>query len=112
MFRPALTSPAEKIGHNLKYDLGVLSWQGISVAGPFFDTMLAHTLVEPDQKHQMDFLSEAYLGYTPVSIKSLIGEKDREGGQLNMAEVARESLEKVAEARSTSIAVLTTWSIG
>ncbi len=87
----------EKIGHNLKFDLGVLRWRGVEAAGPFFDTMLAHTLVEPDQKHQMDFLAEAYLGYTPISIKNLIGEKDREGGQLSMLDVSRESLDKVAE---------------
>ncbi|MEM7147476.1 MAG: DNA polymerase I [Verrucomicrobiota bacterium] len=87
----------EKVGHNLKFDIGVLSWRGMEIAGAMFDTMLAHTLVEPDQKHTMDVLSEAYLGYTPISISALIGDKKQEGGQLSMLDVTRESVDKVAE---------------
>lgn len=79
-----------KTGHNLKFDLGILRWHGIHVGGPLFDTMLAHSLLEPDQRHGMDYLSEVYLGYTPISIKALIGEKKTE----NMANVP---LEKLAE---------------
>ncbi|MEM9443837.1 MAG: DNA polymerase I [Verrucomicrobiota bacterium] len=91
-----LTNPEiEKIGHNLKYDLGVLAWKNITVAGPFFDTMLAHSLVEPDQRHSMDFLAEMYLGYEPITITSLIGPKGKD--QKNMEEVQREDLPKVAE---------------
>ncbi|MEM8954766.1 MAG: DNA polymerase I [Verrucomicrobiota bacterium] len=87
----------EKVGHNLKFDIGVLSWRGVEIAGGMFDTMLAHTLVEPEQKHTMDVLSEAYLGYTPISISALIGDKKQEGGQLSMLDVTREAVDKVAE---------------
>ena len=87
----------EKIGHNLKFDLAVLFWKGIRVGGGMFDTMLAHTLVEPDQKHQMDQISEAYLGYTPVSIESLIGAKADKSGQLSMLDIVEEKSEEIAE---------------
>ena len=102
-FRAVLTDPGiEKIGHNLKFDLSVLAWKGLEAAGPFFDTMLAHSLIEPEQRHGMDYLSEVYLHYTPVPITSLIGEKqkggpDLFGGQLSMLEVSESELEKVAE---------------
>ena len=66
--RQALSSPAEKIGHNLKYDLCVLHQHGIEVAGPIFDSMLAHGLAFPDQRHTMDYVSETLLGYTPVKL--------------------------------------------
>jgi DNA polymerase-1 len=69
--RAALTGPAEKIGHNLKYDLSVLHHHGIEVAGPFFDTMLAHALVHPDQRHTMDYLSESMLGYSPIKLAEI-----------------------------------------
>ncbi|MCP4847760.1 MAG: DNA polymerase I [Verrucomicrobiaceae bacterium] len=74
----------EKIGHNLKFDLAVLRWAGLEVSGPFFDTMLAHVLVEPEQKHTMDYLSESLLGYTPISLKSLLGEGEEKGGQMSL----------------------------
>lgn len=61
-------APAEKIGHNLKYDLSVLHSHHISVAGPFFDTMLADALTSPERRHGMDYLSETLLGYTPVKL--------------------------------------------
>ena len=57
---------AEKIGHNLKFDLSILQHHGIEVAGPFFDTMLADALVFPERRHSMDYLAEVLLGYTPV----------------------------------------------
>jgi len=66
-----LNSPAEKIGHNLKYDLSVLQSQGIQVTGPFFDTMLADALVAPERRHSMDYLSEIHLGYTPVKLADI-----------------------------------------
>ena len=66
-----LGSSAEKIGHNLKYDLSVLLNHGIQVRGPFFDTMLADTLIAPDRKHSMDYLAETLLGYTPVKLADL-----------------------------------------
>lgn len=97
-FRPVLENPeTEKVGHNLKYDLLVLLWHGIAVRGPLFDTMLVHTLISPDQKHTMDYLSEAILGYTPVKISSLIGDKNQEGGQLSMLDILDQKLEDVAE---------------
>lgn len=90
------TSTAEKVGHNLKFDLRVLLAHGIEVRGPFFDTMLAHALIEPDQRHGMDYLSERYLGYTPISITSLIGEKRGATPQKSMAEVPLDTLVEYA----------------
>jgi DNA polymerase I len=85
-FRPALESDRiEKVGHNLKFDLSVLKWQGVSVGGKLFDTMVAHSLIEPEMRHGMDYLSEVYLGYTPVPISKLIG--DAKASQINMADV-------------------------
>jgi len=75
----------EKIGQNLKFDIAVLHWYEIEVNGPLFDTMLAHYLIQPDMRHNMDFLSETYLGYKPVSIEQLIGKKGK--GQGNMSRV-------------------------
>jgi DNA polymerase-1 len=69
--RSALASPAEKIGHNLKFDLSILHHHGIEVAGPFFDTMLADTLIAPERRHSMDYLSEILLGYTPVKLADI-----------------------------------------
>ncbi|MDP4896310.1 MAG: DNA polymerase I [Akkermansiaceae bacterium] len=66
-----LNSPAEKIGHNLKYDLSVLHSHQISVTGPFFDTMLADALAAPERRHSMDYLSEILLGYTPVKLADI-----------------------------------------
>ncbi len=63
---------AEKIGHNLKYDLSVLLNHGIEVSGPFFDTMLADALIAPERRHPMDYLSEILLGYTPVKLLDLV----------------------------------------
>ena len=69
--RAALSSPAEKIGHNLKFDLSILLHHGIEVSGPFFDTMLADTLVAPERRHSMDYISEILLGYTPVKLADI-----------------------------------------
>lgn len=66
-----LRSSAEKIGHNLKYDLSVLHSHGIEVSGPFFDTMLADALAVPERRHSMDYLSEILLGYTPVKLADI-----------------------------------------
>jgi DNA polymerase-1 len=81
-----------KIGQNLKFDIQVLNNYGINVSGPLFDTMLAHYLLEPDMRHNMDLLSETYLSYTPVPIESLIGEKGR--NQQTMRSVA---VDKIVE---------------
>jgi len=75
----------QKIGQNLKYDIKVLAKYDISVRGKLFDTMLAHYLINPDMRHNMDVLSETYLNYTPVSITELIGKKGK--NQLNMRDV-------------------------
>lgn len=93
IFRPILENPRiEKTGHNLKYDLKVLLWHGVEARGTFFDTMLAHALIEPDQRHGMDHLAEAYLGYSPIPITHLIGEKGEAQTSLNEA-----PLDQVAE---------------
>ena len=62
-----------KIGQNLKYDISMLAQYGISVKGPIFDTMLAHYLLEPEQRHNMDYLAEVYLNYITIPIEDLIG---------------------------------------
>ena len=71
---PVLTSDSLKIGHNLKFDLAILLSHGIAVRGPFFDTMLAHILVAPDQKHTMDSMAENLLNYSPVKLVDLFTE--------------------------------------
>ncbi len=88
----------EKIGHNLKFDLSVLLAHGVEVRGPYFDSMLAHSLIDPDQRHGMDYLAESYLHYTPVPITELIGtKKDDLFSQSTMADVAAEDARKVAD---------------
>ncbi|WP_310396200.1 DNA polymerase I [Hymenobacter sp.] len=74
-----------KIGQNVKYDLTILRHYGVEVGGPLFDTMLAHYLIEPDMRHNMDVLAETYLHYSPVSILDLIGPKGKK--QITMADV-------------------------
>src|SRR5690606_28583034 len=64
-----------KVGQNIKFDLLVLFQYYIQVQGPLFDTMLAHYLLDPDSRHNMDVLSENYLSYKPVPITDLIGNK-------------------------------------
>ncbi|TYQ00295.1 DNA polymerase I [Tenacibaculum adriaticum] len=75
----------EKIGHNIKYDIKVLSNYNIPVKGNLFDTMIAHYLINPDMRHNMDILAETYLNYQPVSITELIGKKGK--NQLSMRTV-------------------------
>ena len=75
----------EKIGQNLKYDIKVLAKYNVTVKGKLFDTMLAHYLINPDMRHNMDVLAETYLNYTPVSITELIGKKGK--NQLSMRDV-------------------------
>ncbi len=73
-----------KIGQNLKYDISMLKWYDMEVRGKLFDTMMAHYLLQPDMRHNMDVLAETYLDYKPVSIESLIGKKGK--NQLSMRE--------------------------
>ena len=94
-FRPFFESvEVEKVGHHLKYDMSVLAWHGVTVGGPVFDTMLAAHLAVPELRRSMDYLSEALLGYKPVSISSLIGE--RGGEQRSMREVPVEEVTEYA----------------
>ncbi|MCK0155596.1 DNA polymerase I [Cellulophaga sp. F20128] len=78
----------EKIGQNLKYDIKVLRKYNILIKGNYFDTMLAHYLINPDMRHNMEVLAETYLDYTPVSISELIGKKGK--NQLSMRQVPLE----------------------
>ena len=84
----------EKIGQNLKYDLKVLANYGITVRGPLFDTMIAHYLINPDMRHNMDVLSETYLQYAPQSIETLIGKKGK--NQRSMRDVPLEAIKEYA----------------
>lgn len=91
-FKPVLEDETiMKIGQNLKYDAEVMRWYGVELKGYWFDTMLAHYLMEPELRHNMDYLAETYLKYKPVSITSLIGNKGAD--QLSMRQVP---VEKVA----------------
>ncbi|MEM1324493.1 MAG: DNA polymerase I [Bacteroidota bacterium] len=82
-FKEVLENPnIEKVGQNLKYDIIVLRWHGVEVKGKLFDTMLAHYLLEPELKHNLNYLSETYLNYVPVSIESLIGKKGKNQGSM------------------------------
>ena len=81
-----------KVAQNIKYDQTVLKKYGVTIAGKTFDTMLAHYLIQPDMRHNMDILAETYLNYKPVSIETLIGKKGK--NQLSMRNV---SLEKIKE---------------
>jgi DNA polymerase-1 len=95
IIRPLLENQGVlKVGQNIKFDIQVLANYGINVNGPFFDTMIAHYLLEPDMRHNMNLLSETYLSYSPVHIESLIGEKGR--NQKNMRSVAVEPLKEYA----------------
>lgn len=82
------------IGQNIKYDLLVLKWYGIELAGQLFDTMLAHYVIEPEGKRSMDWLSNMFLGYEPVHIEELIGKKGK--GQGNMRDVDVEKIKDYA----------------
>ena len=94
-FRPFFENETiEKIGQNLKYDLKILSNYNIQVKGNLFDTMIAHYLINPDMRHNMDVLSETYLKYTPKSIETLIGKKSK--GQLSMRDVLLEEIKEYA----------------
>ena len=94
-FKPFFESESiEKIGQNVKYDLKVLSKYGIQIKGKLFDTMIAHYLINPDMRHNMDVLSETYLKYSPKSIETLIGKKGK--GQLSMRDVTMEEIKEYA----------------
>ena len=94
-FKPFFESEnIEKIAHNMKYDMQVLHRYGVEFAGPLFDTMIAHYLIQPESKQGMDFLAEYYLNYTPISIETLIGKKGK--GQGNMGDLPPEAISDYA----------------
>jgi DNA polymerase-1 len=94
-FKPFFESESiEKIGQNIKYDLKILSNYGVTIKGKLFDTMIAHYLINPDMRHNMDVLSETYLKYSPKSIETLIGKKGK--SQLSMRDVALEDIKEYA----------------
>jgi len=77
------------IGQNIKYDLLVLKWYDVTIAGKLFDTMLAHYVIEPEGKRGMDLLSTKYLGYEPVHIEELIGKKGKTQGTMRDVELEK-----------------------
>lgn len=94
-FRPFFENKEiEKVGQNLKYDFSVLARYGVAVKGPLFDTMLAHYLLQPDMRHNMDVLAETYLHYQPQPIEELIGKKGK--NQKSMREVDPERVTEYA----------------
>jgi DNA polymerase-1 len=93
ILRPFFENEAiEKVGQNLKYDIKVLHKYGITVKGKMFDTMIAHYLINPDMRHNMDVLAETYLNYSPQAITELIGKKGKNQG--SMRDI---SVEKITE---------------
>ncbi len=94
-FKPFFESESvEKIGQNIKYDLKILSRYDIQIKGKLFDTMIAHYLINPDMRHNMDILSETYLKYSPKSIEDLIGKKGK--NQKSMRDVDLEDIKEYA----------------
>ncbi len=94
-FQPLFRDPGITwVGQNIKYDLLVLKWYNIEFAGPVFDTMLAHYVIEPDGKRSMDLLSAQFLKYEPVHIEELIGKKGKTQG--NMRDVPIEKIKEYA----------------
>lgn len=82
------------IGQNIKYDLSVLRKYNVQLKGKLFDTMVAHFLIQPEMRHNMNVMAETYLNYSPVSIETLIGKKGK--GQLNMRDVPLNEIKEYA----------------
>ncbi|SFU57880.1 DNA polymerase I [Pustulibacterium marinum] len=91
----------EKIGQNLKYDIKVLSNYNITVNGPIFDTMIAHYLINPDMRHNMDVLAETYLNYQPISIETLIGKKGKNQKSMRSVDIDKQTEYAVEDADIT-----------
>ncbi|MBF1097251.1 MAG: DNA polymerase I, partial [Riemerella sp.] len=90
IFKPFFESEEVlKIAHNFKFDYKILAQYGVEIRGELFDTMIAHYLLNPDGRHGMDYLSEIYLKYQPISIESLIGKKGK--NQKTLREVSLET---------------------
>ncbi len=93
IFKPVLEDlNILKVGQNIKYDILMMKWYGVELKGQYFDTMIAHYLLEPDLRHKLDFISEALLNYKMVPIQDLIGKKGK--NQLSMRDI---ELDKVKE---------------
>jgi DNA polymerase-1 len=89
-FQSLFDDPARNwVGQNIKYDLLVLKWYGVEIKGILFDTMLAHYVIEPEGKRNMDLLSAQYLGYEPVHIEELIGKKGKTQGNMRDVELGK-----------------------
>jgi DNA polymerase I len=94
-FRPALENPATtKVGHDLKFAFSVLRWHGISASGKLFDTMLAHSLIEPDMRHTLEYVAETTLAYSPTSLQKLAG--DKRAGELELGVFTPEQVAQCA----------------
>jgi len=92
IFRPFFEKPdVLKIGHHLKFDYKVLKQYGIQVEGLLFDTMIAHYLLNPDGRHAMEYLSEMYLNYKPISLESLVGKKGKNQANLRSVSVEKQT---------------------
>ncbi|MBL4676076.1 MAG: DNA polymerase I [Mucilaginibacter sp.] len=78
-----------KTGQNLKFDILMLKWYDVEMKGDLFDTMMAHYVIDPDTRHNMDILSENYLSYKPVSITELIGPKGKNQGNMRDVEIEK-----------------------
>ena len=95
------SSEIEKVGHNLKYDIKVLQQYGMNVQVPLFDTMIAHYLINPDMRHNMDVLAENYLGYQPQPITELIGKKGPNQGSMRNVPLDKQTEYAVEDADVT-----------
>ena len=95
------SSEIEKVGHNLKYDIKVLQQYGMNVQAPLFDTMIAHYLINPDMRHNMDVLAENYLGYQPQHITELIGKKGPNQGSMRNVPLDKQTEYAVEDADVT-----------
>ena len=95
------SSEIEKVGHNLKYDIKVLQQYGMNVQAPLFDTMIAHYLINPDMRHNMDVLAENYLGYQPQPITELIGKKGTNQGSMRNVPLDKQTEYAVEDADVT-----------
>ncbi|MCB0600332.1 MAG: DNA polymerase I [Saprospiraceae bacterium] len=95
LFKALFENPnIAKVGQNIKYDMLMLKWYGIEVKGALWDTMIAHYLMEPDQRHKLDNLSENYLNYKMIPIEDLIGK--RGARQLSMRDVDKQKVKEYA----------------
>lgn len=94
-FKPVLEhKEIELVGQNIKYDAFIMKWYDVYLTGPYFDTMIAHYLAEPDLRHKLDYLSESYLDYKMVPIVDLIGKPGKK--QLTMRDVEVEKAKDYA----------------